>query len=150
MFKSIFGKYISVFMAIIFLSFAVIIAIITSIINGYSQGAKEDIMKTSALSASSYLGAQIEISDKDTLAEFIGEYKEIATNTLYSVNSTAEDVTLILCDTNGSIFTSVGANADRRDFSDTESSSSPAFSHTLRARTANCFSERVRPCLTCL
>ncbi len=112
MFKGIFAKYISVFMAIIFLSFAVIIAIITSIINSYSQNAKEDIMKTSALSASSYLSSQIEISKKGSLASFVEDYKDSAVATLSSVNSTAEDITLILCDTDGNIFASFGANSE--------------------------------------
>lgn len=112
MFKSIFGKYISVFMAIIILSFAVIIAIITSIINGYSQNAKEDIMKTSAVAASSYMSAQIEISGKDSLSSFVQEYKSTAVATLSSANSTSEDITLILCDTSGKIFASFGANSD--------------------------------------
>ena len=63
MFKSLFSKYISAFLLINLFSFAVIISIITSIINGYSQKSQQDEIKMMTLSAREYVAAQVSLSD---------------------------------------------------------------------------------------
>ena len=80
MFKSIFAKYISAFILIIFFSFAVIMAIITSIINNYSQSAKESTLRSAADSVQTYFNTQLQISGNDSLESLIEEYPHQSRN----------------------------------------------------------------------
>ena len=48
MFKSVFAKYISAFMFIIFISFIVLVLIITSMVNSYAVNAKEAVLSRAA------------------------------------------------------------------------------------------------------
>ncbi len=111
MFKSLFAKYISAFMLIIFFSFAVIIAIITSIINSYSQQAKKDMMITSAVSAQNFLSTQEEITNIDDLSDLFATYPDEINTTLESIASASEDITMIISDESGYIISVIGDNS---------------------------------------
>ena len=75
MFKSLFMKYITAFILLLFFSFAVIISILTSIINNYSKETKEEVMKNIALSTCEYLDGQLELTGEADLPLYIKEHK---------------------------------------------------------------------------
>ena len=54
MFKSVFAKYITVFMVLIVVSFAMLLAIISTVVNNYSVNAKADLVAQSAHTASAW------------------------------------------------------------------------------------------------
>ena len=59
MFKSVFAKYITVFMLIIFVSFSMLTAITTVMVNNYSTNAKAEIMSNSVLSSVGYIETKL-------------------------------------------------------------------------------------------
>ena len=56
-------KYITAFILLLFFSFAVIISILTSVINNYSKETKEEVMKNITLSACEYFEGQLRLTD---------------------------------------------------------------------------------------
>lgn len=113
MFKSIFAKYISAFILIIFFSFAVIMAIITSIINNYSQSAKESTLRSAADSIQTYFNTQLQISESDGLESLIEEYPEQISKMISSVSLNNEDIIIIVSDNDGKVLHSNGKDSDR-------------------------------------
>lgn len=99
-------------MLIILLSFAVIIAIITSIIDNYSQRAKEDIVMTVAKSSSTYMRSEMERYSLDDIERYIGENSETVSEMITAICTNAEDVTVIITDTSGKILLAVGQSSD--------------------------------------
>ena len=59
MFKSVFTKYITAFMLIIIVSFAMMITIIASVVNTYSGQLKDDMISRATQSAVEYLENQL-------------------------------------------------------------------------------------------
>ena len=59
MFKSLFAKYITAFMLIIFVSFSILTAITTVMVNNYSIEAKSEIMSNSVRSSVEYAASRI-------------------------------------------------------------------------------------------
>ncbi len=112
MFKSIFAKYISAFILIIFFSFAVIIAIITSIINGYSHDTKEDKLRAAAHSAQTYFVSQLETLGVSDVGSFVREYPEETVAMLDAIAHESDDMTFVLSDESGRILFSTGAYSD--------------------------------------
>ncbi len=113
MFKSIFAKYISAFILIIFFSFAVIISIITSIINNYSQSSKEETLMSAAQAAQVSIQTQMEISGADTPEQLLALHPVAVSNAIGSVSSNAEDITVIIADETGKILHSAGSEEGR-------------------------------------
>ena len=60
MFKSVFAKYITAFMVIITVSFAVLIGIISTVVNNYSVNAKADLVAQSAHTAAAYIEEKLQ------------------------------------------------------------------------------------------
>ena len=56
MFKSVFAKYVTTFMSIIFVSFLILVLLITSMVNRYAVGAKQDLLENAALGMADFLG----------------------------------------------------------------------------------------------
>ena len=54
MFKSVFAKYITTFIIIIFISFSMMLSVIVSLVNNYSVNIRSEIAKSAAHSAESY------------------------------------------------------------------------------------------------
>jgi len=102
-------------MVIIFLSFAVIIGIVTSIITNYSRDTKEEIMQAAAESAGSYISSQMEISESASLTELVKEYPEEVSAVMSAISYNKEDITLILADSDGKILESYGENAQKAE-----------------------------------
>ena len=71
MFKSLFSKYISAFLIINLFSFAVMISIITSIINGYSQKTQKEELKMVTLSAREFIVSQTSDDNNQSFSELM-------------------------------------------------------------------------------
>ena len=112
MFKSLFSKYISAFLLINLFSFAVIISIITSIINGYSQNAQKDEIKMMTLSAREYVTAQVHSSDSD-LSDVVLSGKENMANMFSALSSNSEEVVIVVADESGNVLSSFGTYASK-------------------------------------
>ena len=108
MFKSLFSKYISAFLLINLFSFAVIISIITSIINGYSQKTQRDELKMLTLSAREYIASQVAISESRDLD---GVVLTNAGNMFSALSSNTEEVTIVVADESGRVLSSFGTHA---------------------------------------
>ncbi len=108
MFKSIFAKYVSAFMLIILISFAIIIAVTTSIIGNYSKDIKISIMETAAQSIGAYLKNEIEARDGLSLGEISVSEKEDIEEMFSVISSNGDDITVLLTDTEGKILISTG------------------------------------------
>ena len=115
MFKSLFSKYISAFLIINLFSFAVIVAIITSIINGYSQKTQKQELKMLTLSAREFIASQTDRESNQSFGEFIRENSGQMENMFSALCSNAENSTIIISDDNGMILASFGENADELD-----------------------------------
>ena len=111
MFKSIFAKYVTAFMLIILSSFLVIIFIISSITASYSATAKSQIMENSAEAAATYVEGLFEYSDEETLAGVLDGSRKAAEDMLGVIAKSSDDITIIVCDGEGKIILSVGADA---------------------------------------
>lgn len=102
MFKSAFSKYISAFMLIIILSFAVVVVITSSALGRYSKDVKEEIMLSSAEASAAYLCDRIKGTDGD-LAAMIEKDSSAVDETMDKILVTTEDVTIIITDTQGKV-----------------------------------------------
>ena len=116
MFKSLFSKYFTAFMLIIFFSFAVIISIITSIINGYSLESKQDMMRTVAFSAREHLKSQMEVSGIDDINAITDSHADSLANVFSALTSSSDDMTIVISDEDGNIASAVGYHS--QNFSD--------------------------------
>ena len=111
MFKSVFAKYISAFLLIILISFLIIIAVITSIINNYSKDIKIGIMETAANSSGVYLENQLKNSEVYDLSELTVIYRGDIEEMLSVISSNSDDLTVLLSDSEGRILTAVGSES---------------------------------------
>ena len=111
MFKTLFSKYISAFLLINIFSFAVIISIITSIINGYSQKTQRDELKMVTLSAREYIAGQVTVSNDKDLDELVFSNATNMGNMFSAISSNTEEVTIIVTDESGKILSAFGTEA---------------------------------------
>ncbi len=110
MFKSVFAKYIATFMAIILLSFVVILVIIASIIGAYASETKEELMAHAAGTAEAYLEAELVREDQADLGLYTEQQEEDAMSVLSSVVAGGDDLTLLLADNSGTVLLAVGVD----------------------------------------
>ena len=112
MFKSVFAKYVTAFMMIIFVSFLVLSVITAVAVNNYSMDEKNAIMSRTAGSARDYV--ENELSEAGTLRFkwFINNNREEIETVLDAIASNAEDITIVLTDANGEVLLAVGAKKD--------------------------------------
>ncbi len=103
MFKSIFAKYITVFMLIILISFVALIAIITSTVNGYSVNSRTDQMESAAHSVSSYLEDKLERSELTDFSAFVVLNESDIASVLRVVTANSADISILITDISGNI-----------------------------------------------
>jgi len=112
MFKNLFAKYVVAFMAILLLSVLMILVVITSIITGYSEDSKLELMDNTVDSAEVYLEEQLRSNPQRTISELVRERETEIYAMLESIASHREDLTLVLTDEQGSVLLSIGAERD--------------------------------------
>lgn len=108
MFKSLFAKYISAFMMIILLSFAIIIGIISAIIINYSEQAKTDIMETAAHSSATFLEGKLEGDDAPEIETLVNNEANDIQTMLSVLSSSSDDITVLITDNSGRILLEAG------------------------------------------
>ena len=103
MFKSVFAKYITAFILIIFISFSMMLSIIVSLVNNYSVNIRSEIVKSAARSAESYLTLRFEEADSYDLRDFVLENYTDVNNIMESVAKNCDGVSLMLADRSGNL-----------------------------------------------
>ena len=112
MFKSVFAKYITAFMLIIFISFSMLAVITVTTVNNYSMDEKKDIMLNSAISSRDYIEKNMDMVGTLRFNWFVEQNREDIELLLDAIASNSDDVMLVVADSSGQILISVGANAD--------------------------------------
>ena len=103
MFKSVFAKYIAVFMLIILLSFAMLTAITATIVNGYAAEAKENIITHTATLAAEYLEGDIEKRGESSLSKYVAGNSDRLGEVMRAFASNSDDLTILIVDMNGKV-----------------------------------------------
>ena len=110
MFKSVFAKYVTAFMMIIFISFLVLAMVTTVAVNNYSMEEKNGIMSRSADSVRNYVEKEIENMGTVRFNWFVNNNREALAFTIEAIASYSDDITIVLTDSNGTILLGAGAN----------------------------------------
>lgn len=108
MFKSIFTKYITVFMLIIVASFLMLAAIVGTMIVDYYTENSRDKLASVANSSGAVLEDRLGDMHCATLAEYLDTHADEAEAYLSALVRMNDDVAILLCDTEGRILFSVG------------------------------------------
>ena len=103
MFKSIFAKYISVFMLIILISFVALIAIITSTVNSYSTTSRSEQIESAAHSVASYLEDKLVRTELTDFSAFVVLNETDITSVMKVVTANSEDLSILITDISGNI-----------------------------------------------
>lgn len=103
MFKSIFAKYITVFMLIILISFVALISIITSTVNSYSVNAKASLVENAAHSVSAYLENKLARTELADFSAFVVLNESDISAVMRVVSANSEDLSILITDTGGNI-----------------------------------------------
>ena len=108
MFKSVFVKYISAFMLIILISFALVIGMISAIVAQYSEQAKVQIMETTASAASDFFEKKLAKGQDRDLRSVVALEADDIGSMLTVANVHSQDMTLLLVDRDGTILLADG------------------------------------------
>ncbi len=113
MFKSVFAKYLSVFMLILIFSIAMLTAITITIVGSYAAEAKIDIITNTATLAVEYLENDIEKAGSDDLSNYISDSSNDIGDVMRAFASNSEDLTVLIVNDSGKIL--FFADKDRFD-----------------------------------
>ncbi|MBE6690362.1 MAG: HAMP domain-containing histidine kinase [Ruminococcaceae bacterium] len=104
MFKSVYAKYISTFMLIIFVSFLILVMIVTGMVNSYASGAKEELLTHAAEGAAEFLEARTSNGLKTDFGQMIENTSDDVDRMLRAFAAMDEDMTILLVDnTDGAV-----------------------------------------------
>ena len=105
MFKSVFAKYISAFMLTIFVSFLVLVMVITTSINRYAVDAKRDVLMTAAKTTALFLGDRVSSADAnpDHFNATIDACRIDLDRMLVAMAATSEGVSVFVVDVTGDV-----------------------------------------------
>lgn len=118
MFKSVFAKYITTFILIIFISFSMILSIILSLVSEHSTSVREETVQIASKTAEAYFSLQYERSDFTSFDQFISHDQEKICDIFSSVATTSDGITIILADSQGRLILS--ATAENSSFFEEE------------------------------
>jgi len=112
MFKSIFAKYVTAFMAIITVGFALLLVIITAVVGSYSVESKSKLMENSADVTKIFLEEQLQDASTASFAELVESlHQESFYTALGSFMDYDSDLTLLLADQDGRVLHALGQEA---------------------------------------
>ena len=105
MFKSVFAKYITTFMSIIFVSFLILVLLITMMVNNYAVEAKQGLLENAARGMADFLGARMENSNtqKNAFERMINSISDDVDRTMLVMAATGENITMLVVDNDGNI-----------------------------------------------
>lgn len=112
MFKSVFAKYVTAFMMIIFVSFLVLAMVTAVAVNNYSVDEKKESMSRSAISARDYVESEINEMGTVRFKWFVTNNSDDISMVLEAMAFNANDVTIVLTDSNGEILLAVGTDSE--------------------------------------
>ena len=110
MFKSVFAKYISAFMFIIFISFIVLVLIITSMVNSYAVNAKEAVLSRAASGAAEFLEGKTTNLSKTDFTHMIENSEQEVDRMLRMFAAADDDITILLVDNSGDVVRMIAAD----------------------------------------
>ena len=113
MFKSVFAKYVTAFMMIIFVSFLVLAMVTAVAVNNYSIDEKKNSMSRSAISARDYIEDEINEMGTVRFKWFITNHSDDIAAVLGAMAFNSEDITIVLTDSNGEILLAVGTDSEK-------------------------------------
>lgn len=105
MFKSVFAKYISAFMLTIFVSFLVLVIVITVSINRYAVTAKRDVLSTASKTTALFLGDRMSSADANP-AQFKSTVEECRVDldrVLLAMAAIGENISVFVVDFSGDV-----------------------------------------------
>ncbi len=108
MFKSVFSKYISAFMAIMILSFLVIVIITSSVIGRFSGEQKKETMLSAANISKAYIEAIVDKNGGNIASIDMNEIKETILHITYGNG----DINILICDNDGKMLLCVGEGSE--------------------------------------
>ncbi len=108
MFRSVFTKYITVFMMIIIISFIIQITIISTLIGAYSDSSKQVSLSTAADTFASYLTESFDSSRYKSLPQYVKNNRDTINSRLYMMLEYSQNMSIIAADTDGTVFFSTG------------------------------------------
>lgn len=110
MFKSVFAKYMLTFMLIIFISFLILIVIITGTVNRYAITAKKETLSNAADTVSEFLGERTEGLSSTDFIEMITAGERDVDRILRALASSGEDISILLVHNNGDVVRMISAD----------------------------------------
>lgn len=111
MFKSIFSKYVSAFMTIVILTFAVAVVITSSVIGRFSSQTKQDMLKTTAYVTRDSINAMLD--EEESIESLVNNSSEEMRKTVELILLNTDSVTVLITDTNGKTLTRFGDETTR-------------------------------------
>jgi len=112
MLKSVFTKYISVFMLILLLSFLVLTSILTSLVNAYNADVKMNAMADAAYSVAGYLQHDFIESDAGDFGTYLHTEGASVEPVIRLLSINADDIILLIADADGRIVISGGSDSE--------------------------------------
>ncbi|MBQ3483795.1 MAG: HAMP domain-containing histidine kinase [Clostridia bacterium] len=103
MFKSVFAKYIVGIMSIIFISFLILVLIITGMVNSYAVDAKEAQLSNAAHGAAEFLEARTKSVSFESFSDIIHEDQADVDRMLRTLSAAGEDITILLVENSGEV-----------------------------------------------
>lgn len=106
MFKSVFTKYISAFILILFVSFAILAMVLCSTVNSYAQNEKSGLLTEAAQAVQSFMyekdgdGKSVEVSDFE---KYIKDNENIFRGIIFALDEYTEDIDVFITGTDGRI-----------------------------------------------
>ena len=108
MFKSIFTKYITIFMLIIIGSFTMLASIICSMMVNYYAGTSEEQLSNTSESIKYFVEERVNESQEESLKEYINSNSSELRAYFTALTKYTKDVAVFLTDTDGHVLVSVG------------------------------------------
>ena len=108
MFKSVYSKYVSAFMLIILLSFAIVVVITVSVIGRFSTENKAAVMNNCAEASRSHITSMLEGAETDDLESLVSLERENLIQTLGWISINSEDITVLVLGKSGEILLRAG------------------------------------------
>jgi signal transduction histidine kinase len=103
MLKSVFAKYILTFMLIIFISFLILVVVVTSMVNNYAVSVKEEMLANTAAGVAEFLEARTTSMLKTDFARMVEGSREDVDSMLRSLAATDDGISILLVDHRGEI-----------------------------------------------
>lgn len=112
MFKSVFAKYVTAFMMIVTLGFAMLLVIVTSIVSNYSAQAKNEIMDNAAQVTKVWLESAMADDETETFESLVSSENRQFASLMNIFADGSDEMTVMFATEDGKILSSIGKNAD--------------------------------------